>query len=103
MPPLASASDYACISGWNLSAGITKRRAQLIAVAQSARKTLMASGRMPQPGECEPMLIAHFHGSAAFAALMQDGQVMNDFILRDMLAGSLARILLDEEWTEISR
>jgi hypothetical protein len=100
--PLASAIDYSCISGWSLSAEFSYRKPQLILVAKSAFQMLSASGRMPQPNECEDAVILHLLSSGPFAALMNAGNVQNDPIIRDMLAGCVARILLDEDWQDIS-
>jgi hypothetical protein len=99
--PLASALDYSCISAWNLSAELTQRRSQLLMVAKVAFQMLAASGRMPQPEECERVLIFHLLISSPFAALMTAGGVPDDLIIRDMLAGCIVRIVLDEDWQDI--
>jgi hypothetical protein len=100
--PLASKLDYSCISDWNLSAELTQRRSQLLLVAKVAFQMLAASGRTPQPDECERPLIFHLLVSSPFAALMTGGKVADDLVIRDMLAGCVARIMLDEEWQDIS-
>jgi hypothetical protein len=102
MARLASALDYACIGGWNLAMKFANSRDSLIAVAKSAFQLLASSGRQPQPDECEGVVVAHLLGSKAFSALMHAGKVPTDVIIRDMLATSVARILLDEDWYEIS-
>ena len=63
---------------------------------------LAASGKMPQPEECERPLIFHFLISSPFAALMTAGKVADDLLIQDMLAGCIARIILDEDWQDIS-
>ena len=100
--PLASALDYSCISDWNLLAELTQRRSALLLVAKVAFQMLAASGRMPQPEECERAFIFHLLISSPFAALMIAGKVPDDLIIRDMLAGCVARIILDEDWQVIS-
>ena len=100
--PLASKLDYSCISDWNLSAELARRRAQLLLVAKVAFQMLAASGKAPQPEECDRALIFHLLVSSPFAALMTAGKVADDLIIRDMLAGCVARIMLDEDWQDIS-
>src|SRR5580704_13452902 len=99
--PLASAMDYTCIGGWNLSKDFTQMRDRLLEVAKIAYKMLAASGRPPQPAECEDTVTLLLHGSSAFGLLMQAASISYDFVAWDMLAGSIARILLDEEFDAI--
>lgn len=100
--PLASALDYTTIGGWNLSAGFNNRRDRLIEVAKAGYQMLAASGNPPQAADCEDIVRVHIHGSAEFDALMQSAAISYDFVIWDMLAGSITRILLDEEFHAIS-
>jgi|SRR5690348_11462893 hypothetical protein len=100
--PLASATDYATIGGWNLAGQFAKHRDQLVDAAQLGYKLLAASGIPPQAVDCEDAVRVHIHGSADFDIMMQAAQISYDFVIWDMLAGCLARILLDEEFHAIS-
>jgi hypothetical protein len=101
MPP-AFAVDYTTISGWNLSGEFTAHRAELIDVAKLGYRLLAASGIPPQAVDCEDVVRVHIHGCAAFDTMMQSKAISYDFVNWDMLAGCIARILLDEEFHVIS-
>src|SRR5690348_14072603 len=79
--PLASATDYATIGGWNLAGQFAKHRDQLVDAAQLGYKLLAASGIPPQAVDCEDAVRVHIHGSADFDIMMQAAQISYDFVI----------------------
>ena len=99
---MPSAVDYTTIGGWNLATEFANHRDQLIEAAKIGYKLLAGSSIQPQAADCEDAVRVHIHGSASFDLMMQAAAISYDFVIWDMLAGCLSRILLDEEFHAIS-
>src|SRR5579863_4665657 len=99
---LATANDYAYLSGWNFFKHFKTYRDPLIQIGKAVFRYLASSGRSPLPAECEPMFTLAVVTSRVFADLAKANNIPKDSTLYLSFAGPVARLLLDQDWQDIS-
>jgi hypothetical protein len=99
---LATANDYLYLSGWDFFKFFGKYRPSFIDIGKAVFKFLAGSGRNPLPHECERLFTVALLGSRVFAGLAQANNLPQDPVLQFSFAGPIARLLLDQEWQDIS-
>ena len=99
---LATANDYVYLSGWNFFKYFSNYRGPFLNIGKAVFQYLASSGRKPLPSDCERPFTAALVTSRAFASLAQANNLPQDPLLNLSFAGPIARILLDQEWQDIS-
>jgi hypothetical protein len=99
---LATALDCVYLSGWNFFQYFPKHRSAFVGIGQAVFRFLASSGRQPLPSDCERLFTLALLASRVFAGLASANKLPNDPHLHLTFAGPVARILLDQEWSDIS-
>jgi len=99
---LATANDYIYLSGWDFFKYFSKYRGPFLNIGQAVFRYLASSGRKPLPSDCERLFTLALVASRVFAGLAQANNLPQDRTLYLSFAGPIARILLDQEWPDIS-
>jgi hypothetical protein len=95
--------DHQSLSSWNFLVDYQKRRVGLINAARGAyAATTQLLGSQPSPAECVEALAAALLMTKPFADIIQNKLHVNPS-LHLTLARQMARLMLDNEWNEITR
>ena len=99
---LATANDYAYLSGWNFFKYLHQYRQGFVDIGRAVFQYLASSGQNPLLSDCERLFTLALVTSRLFAGLALTNNLPQDPVLQLSFAGPIARLLLDQEWQDIS-